>query len=188
MFDALILGQMIDFTTDTISTDYYESINGNKNMPSNRMSTEATTMLPSKSASNKMQIGMIAMKILVVTVFILLLSFLLLLIVRRYFNARKLNSNNSSTFNTHSIKYISNKQLNKIHIDMNAENANSCEKADSEICQRPGSECESQIDANVNENEQNKNKANILNRVKRQLFRPTLLAAAGRYCKLKETM
>lgn len=184
---------MIDFTTDTSSTDY-ETMDTHQNRIGTQavkmvtlMPTSHLTRLPSKSPSNKMQIGLIAMKILVVTVFILLLTFILLLIVRRYFNARKWNSS-GATLNTHSIKYISDKQLNKIHIDMNAENAQNCEKINSEPGQRHNCEFENQIDANDDENEQNKGKTKMFDRVKKQLCRPTLLAAAGRYRSLKETM
>lgn len=187
----LISGQIIDFTTDATSTDKVpldthrsgigtKTINVGTKRPTRRPSND--TITSSKSTSNKTNTGLNALTILLITVFILLLVFVLLLIVRRYFNAKKWNSNRS-TLDTHSIKYISDKKLNKSHIDMNAENAHNCEKANSESSQRQNGDCDSQIDANSIEYEQNKNKSNMLNRVKKQLCRPTLLAAAGRYRK-----
>lgn len=192
-------GQMIDFTTDTISTDYesidsYQSTSINRNSIGaiKRVSLISSNFTSSISpSSTKVHIGLTAMNILVIMIFILILTVVLLLIVRRYFNAKKWNSSNNDNLNTHSIKYISDKQFNKIHIDMNAEDALNCEKEYIDPCQRHSNEFESNDNPNKDENEQNKMKTNIFDRVKRQLSRPTLLAAAattGRYRNLNETM
>lgn len=183
----------MDFTTDTISSDY-ESIDTHQSAPLMRTNTEPikmVTLMPSSNHTTSTSSSTkFAMKFLVITVLILLLTLVLLLIVRRYLNAKKWNSNDG-TSNAHSIKYVSDKQSNKVHIDMMAEDALNCEKEHIDPNQRRSKECESNGDADAHEDKQYNARGNIFDRVKKQLCRPTLLAAAAttpRYRNLDETM
>lgn len=180
---SLLSGQTIDFATDTISTDY-ESTDTHRSVPLKIISTEAirmVTLMPpsnltsSTTPSTKKPIRWITLKTLVITAASAVISVVLLLLARKYFNARKSNSS-QNTSNTHSIKYISNKQINKIHIDMSAEDALNYGKERIE-----SSECEGDGNGNAMdvEHKQINTNGNIFNRVKRQLCRPTLLAAAA---------
>lgn len=149
------------------------------------------TSIALKSSTQNVQTGSIATNILVIILCIMLITIVLLLVVRRYFSgARKCNTNND-TLNTHSIKYISDKQLNKIHIDTNAEDVLDYEKDQIDPHQLHNSECESNLDVNEDKTESIKTKNNIFDRVKHQLCRPTILAApatTARYRNLNETI
>lgn len=109
-------------------------------------------------SSKEVHIGFNAMKIIAITVFILLPTGVLLLVVRRYSNVRKWNSSDNDTSNTHSIKYISDEQFNKIHINMNAKDALNCDKEQIDQFQRRSSESVNKIDANNDEDEYKLNK------------------------------
>lgn len=171
-------------------------MDNHRNVPLKEISTEAIRMVTLKASNNftsltaKKPIGWTTLKMLVITAIILLLTVVLLLLARRYFNSRKTNSSQNN-FNTHSIKYISDKQFNKIHIDMGAEDALNHEKERNGACQRHSSECEGNGNVIGVEHTEIITNANIFNRVKRQLCRPTLLAAAAttpRYRNLDEAM
>lgn len=199
-FDFLPSGETIEFATDTITSNS-ESMDIHRSEPLKSISTEAIRMVTLEPLSNltnstatsmKKPIRWITLKILVITAFILLLTAVLLFLVRRCFNSRKRKANSSqTTSNTHSIKYISGKQFNKIHIDVNAEDALNCEKERIDAFEQHRNECETNRNAIGVEYEQIVTIGNIFNRIKRQLCRPTLLAAAAttaRYRNLDETM
>lgn len=145
------------------------------------MTLNNLTSIPSKSMSTKMQIALSPMKLFV----ILLFTFLLLLFVRKYFNVAKWNGNNAAC-NIHSIKYVSNKQLNKINIDTNAEEANAIENVDNDRQHICSSEFESKVDINEHQNEYNKNRNNIVDRIKGRVYRWTALMSE-RYRNLDES-
>lgn len=164
-------GELVDFTTNVISTND-ESIYPDQSMPLNRSATNATKMETSTS-----------LWIIVVTVICILL--ILLLIARNYFHGSKWASI-SAKFDINPIKYISDKQLIKIQIDMNADDVLNYENGNVDDSHQIRSEFESKIDGNDNENVQNNNEGNIFKRVEQRLCRSKILAA-GEYSNLNET-
>lgn len=158
-------GQQIDSVTETIPTDY-QSMYVTE-------SIKIVTLMTLKSPPK--HIGFITMQTFTIAVCISLLTLILLLIARKYFNARR-TARRSAALDTRSIKYISNKQLNKIHIDMGDENAQNDD--------RHRNNSESGIDAN--ENQKTKINVNIFDRVKQRIYRSTA-SVAGRYSNLNET-